>query len=244
MRRRRAARYLRRRARARPHSPWASFAARPGVTGSRAPPAPPAPVVDIRMAHARAPAAAAAWSALAAETSRCPAPPPSGRENDKLRGEADDLRRAAQPGGVSCLLAAADEMDDGVSTAALTPADRVISITRPAETPSSISDCPTPTQTQSQTPAASAAGARPAAWSGASTATMTPALSMRQPASLARETWRRRHGHAASARLPNIAVVVAPARCRHQRRRRKVLRAPSGAGRGLSVATIEAVDPG
>ena len=82
-------------------------------------------------------------------------------ENDKLRGEADDLRRGAQPGGVSCLLAAADEMDDGVSTAALTPADRVISITRPAETPSSISDCPTPTQTQSQTPGGFSGGSAP-----------------------------------------------------------------------------------
>ncbi len=67
----------------------------------------------------------------------------------------------SQPGGVSCLLAAADEMDDGVSTAALTPADRVISITRPAETPSSISDCPTPTQTQSQTPSGFSGGSAP-----------------------------------------------------------------------------------
>jgi hypothetical protein len=52
-------------------------------------------------------------------------------------------------------------MDDGVSTAALTPADRVISITRPAETPSSISDCPTPTQTQSQTPGGFSGGSAP-----------------------------------------------------------------------------------
>ena len=52
-------------------------------------------------------------------------------------------------------------MDDGVSTAALTPADRVISITRPAETPSSISDCPTPTQTQSQTPGGFSDGSAP-----------------------------------------------------------------------------------
>ena len=100
-------------------------------------------------------AAAAAWAALAAENDHLR------RENDKLRGEADDLRRGAQPGGVSCLLAAADEMDDGVSTAALTPADRVISITRPAETPSSISDCPTPTQTQSQTPSGFSGGSAP-----------------------------------------------------------------------------------
>ena len=115
-----------------------------------APPAPPAPVESGRDA-----AAAAAWSALAAENDRLR------RENDKLRCDVDDLRRAAQPGGVSCLLAAADEMDDGVSTAALTPADRVISITRPAETPSSISDCPTPTQTQSQTPGGFSGGSAP-----------------------------------------------------------------------------------
>ena len=63
--------------------------------------------------------------------------------DDKARSAGD-----ASPAGSQAALLE----DAGDATEPLTPADRVISITRPAETPSSLSDCPTPTQTQSQTP--------------------------------------------------------------------------------------------
>ena len=63
--------------------------------------------------------------------------------DDKARSAGD-----ASPAGSQAAL-----LEDARSaTEPLTPADRVISITRPAETPSSLSDCPTPTQTQAQTP--------------------------------------------------------------------------------------------
>ena len=62
---------------------------------------------------------------------------------DKARSAGD-----ASPAGSQAALLE----DAGDATEPLTPADLVISITRPAETPSSLSDCPTPTQTQSQTP--------------------------------------------------------------------------------------------
>ena len=63
--------------------------------------------------------------------------------DDKARSAGD-----ASPAGSQAALLE----DAGDATEPLTPADRVISITRPAETPSSLSDCPTPTPTQSQTP--------------------------------------------------------------------------------------------
>ena len=63
--------------------------------------------------------------------------------DDKARSAGD-----ASPAGSQAAL-----LEDARSaTEPLTPADRVISITRPAETLSSLSDCPTPTPTQSQTP--------------------------------------------------------------------------------------------
>ena len=63
--------------------------------------------------------------------------------DDKVHSAGD-----ASPAGSQAALLE----DAGDATEPLTPADRVISITWPAETPSSLSDCPTPTQTQSQTP--------------------------------------------------------------------------------------------
>ena len=72
--------------------------------------------------------------------------------DDKARSAGD-----ASPAGSQAAL-----LEDARSaTEPLTPADRVISITRPAETPSSISDCPTPTQTQSQTPGGFSGGSAP-----------------------------------------------------------------------------------
>ena len=62
--------------------------------------------------------------------------------DDKARSAGD-----ASPAGSQAAL-----LEDSSDAEPLTPADRVISITRPAETLSSLSDCPTPTPTQSQTP--------------------------------------------------------------------------------------------
>ena len=72
--------------------------------------------------------------------------------DDKARSAGD-----ASPAGSQAALLE----DAGDAPEPLTPADRVISITRPAETPSSLSDCPTPTQTQSQTPGGFSGGSAP-----------------------------------------------------------------------------------
>ena len=65
--------------------------------------------------------------------------------DDKVRSAGD-----ASPAGSQAALL--EDCSADYATEPLTPADRVISITRPAETPTSLSDCLTPTQTQSQTP--------------------------------------------------------------------------------------------
>ena len=74
--------------------------------------------------------------------------------DDKARSAGD-----ASPAGSQAALL--EDCSAEYATEPLTPADRVISITRPAETPSSISDCPTPTQTQSQTPGGFSGGSAP-----------------------------------------------------------------------------------